>query len=1041
MRILAIRGQNLASLQRPFEIRLDRGPLGAAGLFAIVGPVGAGKSTLLDALCLPLFDRTPRLSGRGGVPVGDDNQPPGDWLGGNDPRVLLRRGAPEGFAEVEFLGRDGEAYLARWHVRRARRKADGRVQDQELSLHSLPARTLIASGKKTEVLAAIQARLGLDFAQFCRSVLLAQGDFAAFLRANAKERAQLLETLTGADVYRALSRAAHEKRRNQQQVRENLLAEQQAQPVLDAAERGRLETRREGLRAELAVAEKSIELAQSYVNWYQQAARHAQRESAATVKLQAAQLANTGAEPERRTLARLQRALPVAGKAALVADRRARLGRAEGNAREAAATAEAAAVLVARTHRDVQQALGPWRSGAGEDGLPPAVRELASWRPVLVQWSTLRRRVEAGRTAFATADTMDAAALREQHAAALVALGEARQGAEDAEFATLAARQKELEAEAGRLAAARAVLTGWHRAAVAAEAIAARQQELTGRRSRLLAQLQELAGALREAQAALVAAQQDEGAAMRSELASQLAEHLHDGQPCPVCGSGQHPAPAHFDAAAAAAIRARVAEAQARFGEAQVLVREHEKECVRVEESTKEADARAAEESVRFADARREFEAVVPAADPGAGKRALAEREVGLQRRILELQAVADRAGAARRAVDAAALRERQLVDRLRAAEELARRIADLDEARQALAPAFVGVQGWEQALAQRGDGVIPELDAIAALVEAWSSRRRAHETAVAAAATAAGAAVAAQQELAEAEAELVAALQEADVAAAEVEHALRLGAAGLAAESARLQGLASAESSARAVLQQCAEQRREHERGGRPTIVEDDASAALDDARSARSRIAEELEGVQGELIADDLQQKRRAELLPRLQAIEASLRTWMALDDLIGSSDGSAFAVFAQSLTLDFLLVEANRRLQELARRYRLEKSRDGELDFVVVDLDLGGARRSLQTLSGGETFLVSLSLALALATLAAPRSRVETLFLDEGFGTLDGQSLEAALGALDSLQATGCQVGIISHVDGIAERIGAVVEVLPEGGGRSRVVVRGE
>ena len=100
-----------------------------------------------------------------------------------------------------------------------------------------------------------------------------------------------------------------------------------------------------------------------------------------------------------------------------------------------------------------------------------------------------------------------------------------------------------------------------------------------------------------------------------------------------------------------------------------------------------------------------------------------------------------------------------------------------------------------------------------------------------------------------------------------------------------------------------------------------------------------------------------------------------WLQLDELIGSSTGDSFAVFAQELTLDLLLLEANRRLAELARRYRLQRNRGGELDFVVVDLDLGGQRRSLMTLSGGETFLVSLALALALATLAAPRSRVET------------------------------------------------------------------
>jgi exonuclease SbcC len=239
--------------------------------------------------------------------------------------------------------------------------------------------------------------------------------------------------------------------------------------------------------------------------------------------------------------------------------------------------------------------------------------------------------------------------------------------------------------------------------------------------------------------------------------------------------------------------------------------------------------------------------------------------------------------------------------------------------------------------------------------------------------------------------------------------------------------------------VQERAKVRQAHEASGRPELAEADAEAALDDARTARRRIAEDLAGVRTQLALDDMMRRQRDELAPQLRAAEQALEVWSALDDLIGSSHGDAFAVFAQGLTLDLLLAEANRRLAELARRYRLQKNPSGELDFVVVDLDLGGTRRSLQTLSGGETFLVSLSLALALATLAAPRSRVETLFLDEGFGTLDAANLEQALGALDSLQAAGCQVGIISHVDGIAERIGACVEVRPEGGGQSRIVVR--
>lgn len=118
MKILAIRGKNLASLAGEFEVNFQAEPLASAGLFAITGPTGAGKSTLLDALCLALYERTPRLeraaSKNEAIPdVGDNRVTP------SDPRTLLRRGASEGFAEVDFVGIDGVAYRSRWTVRRA----------------------------------------------------------------------------------------------------------------------------------------------------------------------------------------------------------------------------------------------------------------------------------------------------------------------------------------------------------------------------------------------------------------------------------------------------------------------------------------------------------------------------------------------------------------------------------------------------------------------------------------------------------------------------------------------------------------------------------------------------------------------------------------------------------------------------------------------------------------------------------------------------------------------------------------------------------
>jgi exonuclease SbcC len=146
-----------------------------------------------------------------------------------------------------------------------------------------------------------------------------------------------------------------------------------------------------------------------------------------------------------------------------------------------------------------------------------------------------------------------------------------------------------------------------------------------------------------------------------------------------------------------------------------------------------------------------------------------------------------------------------------------------------------------------------------------------------------------------------------------------------------------------------------------------------------------------------------------------------------------------FAQSLSLDLLLTHANRHLEDLARRYRLERVAGANLEIQVVDREMGDERRGVHSLSGGEMFLVSLALALGLSAMAAGTSGgIGTLFIDEGFGTLDPDSLDVALSCLEALQASGRQVGVISHVPAMVERIGAQIRVVPLGGGRSRVTV---
>jgi DNA repair protein SbcC/Rad50 len=260
-------------------------------------------------------------------------------------------------------------------------------------------------------------------------------------------------------------------------------------------------------------------------------------------------------------------------------------------------------------------------------------------------------------------------------------------------------------------------------------------------------------------------------------------------------------------------------------------------------------------------------------------------------------------------------------------------------------------------------------------------------------------------------------------------------------AEGRALNALREAVAQTRAVLLERRERHAHHEASGAPSLAEVDVAALCDRLRSDVDvrRRAEAV--LRARLDADDAAHARHGAEARALEARRSEAEVWKTLGDLIGSHDGKKFKVFAQSLTLDALLLHANAHLRELARRYRLERVPGHDLDLQVVDGDMGDEVRSVASLSGGESFLVSLALALGLASLSSETTQVETLFIDEGFGTLDPETLEVALATLDALQATGRQVGIISHVSGLAERIGVQVRVVKQGGGRSRLVVEGD
>jgi exonuclease SbcC len=187
-----------------------------------------------------------------------------------------------------------------------------------------------------------------------------------------------------------------------------------------------------------------------------------------------------------------------------------------------------------------------------------------------------------------------------------------------------------------------------------------------------------------------------------------------------------------------------------------------------------------------------------------------------------------------------------------------------------------------------------------------------------------------------------------------------------------------------------------------------------------------------------DNEARKRRDASGAELRTAEAEALRWGRLRELIGSADGAKFSRFAQSLTLRQLIGLANEHLKVLAERYRLMAAPGDELDLRIVDLYQANTDRPMESLSGGESFLASLALALGLSELASRHHPIDSLFIDEGFGTLDTQTLEIALSALENLRSRGKTIGLISHVDLLKERLTTQVRVIRGTAGTSRIEV---
>ncbi|MEE7479508.1 chromosome segregation protein SMC [Methylorubrum populi] len=1244
MRILAIRGENLASLAAPFAVDLAAEPLGATGLFAITGETGAGKSTILDALCLALYGRYPRVavSRREDVP-----DPGGEALSASDGRAILRRGAGAGFAEVDFVGRDGVAYRVGWEAYRARNRATGKLQAERRRLHRLDDGSAVAAGK-TAVLEKVVELTDLNFDQFRRTVLLAQGEFDAFLLAAEGERAELLEKITGTAIYSEISKRVHlgyeehrravealEMRRQEigllnedgVKARDTERAERLAQVAAWDAEQeavGRiLETARriETARTALAQAEQraaatrevsaaaasdrthladldAVEPLRGRVEALNEVGRERQAARAAVeavrVRVTAAQGRADACEATRAEASAADEAAETVFKSfGPVWDRAAALDAAVTHAEQEAAGAGQAASRAAEAEETARIALAALdlRLGEAREAGAAAARRLDADRahaPLAERGDEFARRIRerARLRGQAEAAAAEGAARRCEITACdgdaqagTVRLAELR-ARREALAAARAEREAALEALAEPAAQVRAgALEGLLDLLREAYALAGRHATALADRAAAAEAETEAAAAFAEAAARYAAedAALQEAGIRRSEIAplAELAEEsvsreaarlrslLVSGGPCPVCGSADHPHAHESEGALgrlAGEMRARRAELDERIGRHQAARDRARGDAAAAEGRLEDAQERAAAAAEAAAAAGTRYRAALPTLatalevaglacvlpqEPDApvlaatGAMARAERDAVLRSLtaartlrgeidglIRDRDAAEARAEAETRALDALTRRRTEAGLAAERAEStraaLLQRVADLsDEIGPALSAADLSLPDLDHAPEEAADRIAAlgqsyaglraqhaELEAqIAALAPERAAAASLSETEARAAAKARTEAAERQARLAQSRQERAGllggeatgahrtrlnnerhaardALKEAQAACAEAARALTgaiAEAAGAAAAAERADARYAATDAA--FTQACGARGREavsallalppeartalRARLDRLSREESEAATALATrradldalrseveidvaaARAESARLSEAIAEAQqrlgaldAELRRDEAARAKAADLAGQIETARAELSTWHRVEEAIGSAGGDRFRRFAQGVTLDHLVHLANEQLRALSPRYRLARSAGADLALHVVDRDMGDERRATRSLSGGERFLVSLALALALSGLEGRQSFVDTLFIDEGFGSLDAETLDLAVDALETLQGRGRKVGVITHVAGMMERIAVQIRVEKRGSGRSvvRVVDRG-
>jgi DNA repair protein SbcC/Rad50 len=913
--------------------------------------------------------------------------------GGDKPEDVLNRESWECSAEVEFSLPAGK-FRATWEMKRSHKKLDGTLQSPKRYVYDCEGNPL--AEQINEANAKIEELTGLDYERFLRSAMLAQGDFDRFLSAKPSERSELLEALTGTTIYSRLGEVAFREARNQEDEIQALedawkdivvMSVEQRKEVEDKvknfAEREKLlEERR---KKEFEVHGKIPDLKK---------ARKNKADAEAEIKKNEESLRLAKADFEK--LGRHELAQPFA-------DELARFDQAKKNHRSAVESLKDARNQQASASKGFEQATESFRvslTGRIEtvekelqhlaDSIKAdqgTVEELKDWlerrkteRQLVEQESDLLRgldRLAQGRLDYSTKKKKWVGLITELLP-------------EDCERLGLAESMDE----------------------VAMEKV----------RPSLLERMDEQAEKLEELRKQL-----DEDLKLKNdhlEKSRRLAsmdQHRHllvDGEPCQLCGSLEHPYSGGAPDPGMEEIKEARRKSEESLGQATKRVTAFNSSQEKVMEKDREMleslnSLREREKSL--ASILSPFEISLPEVGKEAElEKNLKERTEECRKKLAGLESLGSKIEKNKMGVVPL---EQELVQRKKSLEVLPARVDGVSESREQSSD-------LEQA-GQTYESVRDQLNKSKTTLRERESREKELQIE----SDASGKTL--QERIKSSSFDSLESLVEAklpDERAREIRQAKE----GL--EKTRVESRTKRDVADVAIAELVKKKIPEGEEA-------ENFLAAFQKLEESLKKLRLDLHDAKRSLVDDDGNKKLVEEKKKIWEDAGKALVDWRKLRELIGSADGKKFRTFAQALSLSALVGKANRHLTKLAPRYEIEVDQKESLGLQVKDLNEAGAIRPVTSLSGGEKFLASLSMALGLSDLASKKISIETLFIDEGFGSLDAEYLEEAINVLESLKHQSKTVGVISHVELLKERITTQVIVRSKPGGSSRLDIQPE